>query len=206
MPARALPWVQRARSEIFQPYVAATDAVLEWGCGAGWNLAALHAGSRVGMDVEPALQDQVEASGARFVATTRTFSDAAFDVIISHHSLEHASDPLGVLVELQRLLRPGGQLLLAVPYEITRAQRRYDPAEPNHHLFAWNPQTLGNLVALSGLRVESIGLRRYGYDRAAAVYALRLRWSERGFRLLRGAARLLRPLWEVQLTARRPGM
>ncbi len=204
VPPEGLPWIYRARAELFQYYITPTDSVLEWGCGAGWNLADLHAARRVGMDVEPALQDQVEASGAEFVATTRTFSDASFDVIFSHHSLEHAPDPLAALIELERLLRPGGRLLLAVPYENSRTQRRYNPAEPNHHLFAWNPQTLGNLVALSGLHVESVGLRPYGYDRAAAVQALHLGLGEKGFRGMRWLARLLFPLQEVFLSAIRP--
>ena len=206
VPKLALPWIYRARAELFQPHVKPTDALLEWGCGAGWNLAALRAGRRVGMDVESALQDEVEVSGAQFVATTRTFSDAAFDVIVSHHSLEHAPDPLFVVIEVLRLLRPGGHLLLAVPYESSRIQRRYNPAEPNHHLFSWNPQTLGNLVALAGLRVESVELRPYGYDRAAAAYAVRFSAGEPGFRLLRRLARCLRPIKEVSLRATRPGL
>lgn len=204
VPPATLPWIYRVRAPLFQSQIAPTDTVLEWGCGAGWNLAALKAGRRVGMDVEPALQAQVEASGAEFVATSRTFGDAAFDVVISHHSLEHAPDPLPVLMELQRLLRPGGRLLLAVPYEFGRPQRRYRPEEPNHHLFSWNPQTLGNLVALTGLRVESVGLRAYGYDRAAAAWAWRVRLGEPGFRILRQAARWLRPLREVVLIGIRP--
>jgi len=203
LPDVALPWVYRARAELFQPQVVGTDVVLEWGCGAGWNLAALQAGRRIGMDIEPALQNQVETSGAEFVATTRTLANASIDVVVSHHSLEHASEPISVLIELERLLRPGGRLLIAVPYEISRVHRHYDPAEPNHHLYAWNPQTLGNLVALTGLRVESVGLRAYGYDRAAAIWAVRSGLGEPGFRILRRLARVLRPLHEVHLVASR---
>lgn len=203
LPPAALPWVCRARAELFQPHVSGTDAVLEWGCGAGWNLAALRAGRRVGMDVEPALQNQVEASGAEFVATTRTLANASMDVIVSHHSLEHAPDPLAVLIELGRLLRPGGRILIAVPYENSRLQRHYNPSEPNHHLFAWNPQTLGNLVELTGLHVESAGLRSYGYDHAGAEWAVRTRLGERGFRWLRQLARWIRPIYEVNLVASR---
>ena len=201
VPDAAQPWIHRARAELFQPEIAPTDAVLEWGCGSGWNLAALQAGRRVGMDVEPALQDAVERAGAEFVGTTRTLLDASFDVVISHHSLEHVPDPLAALDELHRLLRPGARLLLAVPYENERAQRRYDPAEPNHHLFAWNPQTLGNLVALAGLKIETVRLRPYGYDRVAAAQALRFGLGEKGFRILRRLLRTVRPLREVALRA-----
>lgn len=204
IPTVAEPWVCRARAALFQPEVGPDQSVLEWGCGAGWNLAGLRAARRVGLDVAPSVREAVERWGVEFLTTTEALGEARFDVVLSHHSLEHVPDPLSVLVEVHRLLRPGGRLLLAVPYEVTRAQRRYDPAEPNHHLFAWSPQALGNLVALAGFRVDAVGLRPYGYDRAAALQAVRLRLGEGGFRAIRWLARAMFPLREVHLRATRP--
>lgn len=204
VPPAAEPWICRARAALFQAEVAPGQTVLEWGCGAGWNLAQLRAARRLGLDVTPGLRETVERRGVEFLTATGALPDAAVDVVLSHHSLEHVPDPLSALAEMRRLLRPGGRLLLAVPYEVTRAQRRYDPAEPNHHLFAWNPQTLGNLVALAGFRVDGVGLRPYGYDRAAAAWAVRWHLGEAGFRGLRSLARALFPLREVHLRATRP--
>jgi hypothetical protein len=93
---------------------------------------------------------------------------------------------------------------LAVPFETERRLRRYRPKEPNHHLFSWNPQTLGNLVADSGFVIQDARLRVYGYDRWAARWAVRLRLGERGFRTLRWWLRFLRPLREVVVVARVP--
>lgn len=45
--------------------------------------------------------------------------DNFFDVVYSSHSLEHAYDPLQVLAEFKRLLKPEGRLLLIVPYPDT---------------------------------------------------------------------------------------
>ena len=73
----------------------------------------------------------------------------------------------------------------------------FDPAEPNHHLFAWNVQTLGNLVMVAGFTLRTAGLRRYGYDRFAAKLAVKLHAGERGFRRLRAFGQTLRPLREV---------
>jgi hypothetical protein len=59
---------------------------------------------------------------------------------------------------------------------------------------------VGNLVAVLGYQVESVAVRRYGYDRFAANAAARLRLGERGFRLIRACLVAVRPLWEVELT------
>lgn len=203
LPQVAVPWVTRVRAELFQPHVRAGDAVFEFGCGYGWNLGALRCGRRVGHDVAESVREDVIATLAEFVASPAALPDAGFDVALCHHALEHVPDPLAVLTELRRLLKPGGRLLLAVPYESERRYRRFDPAEPNHHLFAWNVQTLGNLVTVAGFQLRHAGLRRYGYDRFAAKLAMRLRVGESGFRLLRTLGQTLRPLREVVVTAER---
>ena len=199
LPLVAVPWVSRARAELFRPHVRPDDSVFEFGCGYGWNLAGLRCARRVGHDVAENVRADVAAAGAGFVEQTSTLPDGSFEVAICHHALEHVPDPLGVLGEIRRLLRPGGCLLLAVPYESEGRYRRFDPAEPNHHLFAWNVQTLGNLVGVAGFGLREGGLRRYGYDRFAAKLAVKLRAGERGFRLLRAVGRTLRPLREVAL-------
>ena len=202
IPPRARPWVIRVRAALFEDRIGPEEEVLEFGCGFGWNLAGLRCRRRVGYDIAVQLRSEVEATGAEFVPSTASLRDQSFDVVISHHSLEHVADPNGVLEELRRLLKPGGRLLLTVPWERQRRYRRYDPAEPNHHLFSWNPQTLGNLVATAGFADIKVRTRRYGYDRRAALLAVRLRCGETGFRGIRWALQRIVPLWEVVLEAR----
>jgi hypothetical protein len=92
---------------------------------------------------------------------------------------------------------------LFVPYEKEKRYHRYDPKEPNHHLYSWNVQTLGNLVEDTGFNVMEGKLGRFGYDRFAAVWAARLRLGEFGFRFLRKAIHLVKPGFEVQIVAER---
>ena len=49
------------------------------------------------------------------------FKDDRFDVILAHHSLEHAPDLPGVLREIWRVGRPGAQVCVAAPYHSLRA-------------------------------------------------------------------------------------
>jgi SAM-dependent methyltransferase len=204
LPPAARPWVARLRALKFQPLVDATDTVLEYGVGAGWNLAALVAARRIGCDVAEFLRPEVEGLGVEFVTDTAGLPDRLAQVVLCHHALEHLLAPAAALAELRRLLRPGGVLMLHVPSESESRYRRFDPAEPNHHLYSWTVQTLGRLVTDCGFHVTGAGLERYGYDRFAAAWAVRLGLGERGFRLLRRALIALRPLREIRLHARRP--
>ena len=197
VPLRAVPWMTRARAELFQSQVRSHEVVLEWGCGFGWNLAELHCARKLGHDVAVQLAPSVRAFGAEFIADPTTLPDRSCHVIVCHHALEHVPNPRDVLRQIHRLLRPEGRLLLAVPFEQERRYRRYDPAEPNHHLYSWNVQTLGNLLTVAGFQIQSLGLRRYGYDRRAALLAVQMRLGEAGFRGIRGLLQILRPLHEI---------
>jgi len=203
IPAAALPWVARLRAEKISPHVRPADAVFEYGVGSGWNLASLACARKIGFDLSDFLAPDLAALGIEFCRDPREMPDASADVVLCHHTLEHVPDPLRVLGELQRLAKPGGKILLFVPFEKERRYRRFDPAEPNHHLFSWNVQTLGNLVAESGLRVERAGLGCFGYDRFAGRQSVRFHLGEAGFRAIRRFAHLIFPAREVRVIARR---
>ena len=115
--------------------------------------------------------------------------------------LEHALNPAASLAEIRRVLKLGGKLLLHVPFEREDRYERHDPAEPNHHLFSWNAQTLGNLVTECGFQLESAGIGQFGYDRAAAIGACKFKLGENGFRLLRSLAHVVLPAAEVRVVA-----
>jgi SAM-dependent methyltransferase len=202
----AREWVWRLRAEKFQRWVGPTDTVVELGVGAGWNLARLTCGRRIGCDAADFLAPDLAAQGIEFVRDLAALPAGFADVVLCHQTLEHLLEPAAALRELARVLKPAGRLLLHVPWEVERRYRQFDPAEPNHHLYHWNAQNLGNLATVLGWQIEQLGVRRYGYDRFAANWAARLRLGETGFRLVRRALVALRPLREVELVARRgPG-
>jgi len=204
LPDAAFPWVSRLRAEKFAPHVNAADIALEYGVGAGWNLASLRCQRKIGYDVSDFLASGLRDRGIEFVIDTTPLPDASIDVVICHHTLEHLISPAGALNEMRRLLRPAGKLLLFTPFEYEPRYERFDRAEPNHHLYSWNAQTLGNLLEECGFEAVEVGTGRFGYSRFAAVWAARLGLGERGFRAIRRLVHLVRPGLEVRVVARKP--
>ncbi len=203
LPAVAVPWVHRLRADKFQPWVSTGDVVFELGVGAGWNLAALACARRVGCDAADSavVREALHGLGIELVGRTGEVPDGLADVVLCHHTLEHLLEPATALRELRRILKVSGRLVAHVPWEREGRYARYAPDEPNHHLHGWNVQTLGNLAAVLGWRIDCVRVRRYGYDRLAAKLAARLRIGEPGFRLVRSLLVGLRPLREVELVA-----
>jgi SAM-dependent methyltransferase len=201
IPEAAIPWVARVRAEKISGHLRASDMVLEYGAGFGWNLAHLECRRKLAFDLEDYLSPSVRALGVEFVPEIKSLPNGSFDVVLCHHTLEHVPQPAVVLEAIRRLLQPNGKLLLFVPYERERKYRRFDPEEPNHHLYSWNAQTLGNLAQEAGFRVVAAGTAAFGYDRFAAAWAVKLRLGESGFRCLRRLLLLLKPAREVRVVA-----
>lgn len=199
----ALPWIMALRAEKFQRHVSPDATVFELGVGAGWNLGRLRCARKIGCDTAAFLAAEVSAWGIEFVTNSEMLPDATAQVAICHQTLEHLLAPAEALRQLGRILKPDGRLILHVPWERERRYARYRADEPNHHLYNWNAQNLGALVALCGFKIESVTTRHYGYDRFAANKAVQFGIGERGFRLLRAGLIFLRPLREVELIARR---
>ena len=203
VPERAIPWVAKLRAEKFQPLIKPTDVVVEFGVGQGWNLAQLRCAKRIGTDLEDFLPADLKLSGVEFVRDSTSLPNESADVVICHHVLEHVENPPEMLREAKRILKAGGYLLLYVPFEKEHRYRRYDPNEPNYHLYSWNVQTLSNLASSQGFQIEKAILGEFGFDRFASKWALQLGMGESGFRLIRQFAHLLRSGREVRLIARK---
>jgi SAM-dependent methyltransferase len=105
-------------------YAQAGDRVLELGCGTGELARTLAAaGLQVtGCDISPQMLRAARDHGgcARWVRLEPDwrrlpFVSAAFDVVVAASVLEYVADPLCVLCECARVLRPGGVVLYTVP-------------------------------------------------------------------------------------------
>jgi predicted SAM-dependent methyltransferase len=95
------------------------------------------------------LQTSVASLVADVLAPMPCFTDGEADTIIARHILEHALDPVAVLREWHRILKPvGGRLIVAMPNEDIQ------PCVPmdHEHKHGWNPDSFRNLAELLGYR------------------------------------------------------
>jgi len=91
--------------------------LLDIGAGTGEFLSVAKKDSWKCVGVEPNKKAKEIAlkKGVAFVENTSDLDDASIDVITMWHVLEHVPDVEKQIVELKRLLKPEGTILIAVP-------------------------------------------------------------------------------------------
>lgn len=116
--------------------------ILDIGGGAG-NMAhhLAHYGRVFGMDFNPRPLVVAQQRGLEVVHASGCelpFPDAYFDLVACLDTIEHIPDELAVLREVERVLKPGGKVIITVPAfmwlwsyndEINAHQRRYTVPE-----------------------------------------------------------------------------
>ncbi|WP_028459669.1 class I SAM-dependent methyltransferase [Chloroflexus sp. Y-396-1] len=126
--------------------------VLDLGAGmGGFAVAAALAGARVtACEYNPAYCRIIRLRAARYrlslpiinaAGEALPLPNAAFDLVVAWDVIEHVKDPVAVLRELARVLRPGGHAL------ITAINRRAW-IDPHYHMrgINWLPRPLAELV------------------------------------------------------------
>ena len=83
----------------------------------------------------------------------------AYDAVCAFHVIEHTPDIVGFANDLQRCLRPGGVLIVAVPKFRSAINEipNFVFNAPPHHLSWWSEAAMRALAASIGLQVESVG-------------------------------------------------
>lgn len=88
--------------------------------------------------------------------------DQSFDAILCTEVLEHVPNPMAVLAEFARLLKPGGKLLLTTPLG------SWLHMEPYHYYGGYTPYWFEHWLPQHGLRLESL-VPQGGPGRVATV-------------------------------------
>lgn len=147
---------------------------LEIGCAGG---AFLNAARKLGFEVqgvelsEDASRFARETFGLQVFAgelTDARFPDRSFDVVFMGDVIEHLSDPVSVLQEINRVLERRGLLVMALPSQTNSLFSRtgfllYGLAGgcatvsmPPYHLFEYRPRSLRFVLRMCGFEVSKL--------------------------------------------------
>lgn len=145
----------------------ATGDVLDVGCAGGWARDALRNDCRyVGLDY-PATASVMYGTRPQVFANAAElpFPSNTFDTILLLEVLEHVADPLRVLAEIARVLKPDGCLLLTMPF-------LYPLHDAPHDYQRYTAPGLARSVARAGMVLEGLQPRNTGVRAAGLLAAI----------------------------------
>lgn len=138
--------------------------LLDIGCGYGFFLQEM--GSR-GWQVEGIEVSQAGRKYTRDKWDIHVYSqplenlaipESSFDVITLFYVIEHLLDPLGLLIEVKRVIKPDGLVLLRWPHStpIVRMlgplSKKLDLYHTPYHLYDFSPGTMEKMLSFCGFR------------------------------------------------------
>lgn len=157
--------------QFFEPYVAANNNLLDFGCGGGFLLNELNAANKAGIEINAAARKHaLDAFNIKTVPAIADVEDNWADILISSHALEHTLRPYDMLVELLPKLKTGGVVVFIVPHE---TKYKFNREDVNKHLYTWSEMNIANLFMEAGYHVvESKELVHRFPPRHKKLYAM----------------------------------
>src|SRR5438874_1179548 len=107
----------RLNVQKFASLVQQFDRVLDFGCGGGWVLRELACRERVGIELNEHAHSVCETNQIKVYKRIADVVERDFDVVVSHHCLEHVPYPTEALRALRDLLSTVGKLIIVVPID-----------------------------------------------------------------------------------------
>ncbi|HEX2099968.1 MAG TPA: class I SAM-dependent methyltransferase [Candidatus Synoicihabitans sp.] len=166
---RVPPWLSERRRQRFEKYVAHLRypgpgaRLLDVGCGNGKFLLQMKTLGWIVAGIDPDAHSVAAAQQAGLdvklgTLDPTTAATEAFDAVVLNHTIEHAHDPLDLLRECRRVLKPGGTLSIATPNVAAAGRRLYGrdwfPLDPPRHLVLFTPTSLRLALRKTGFEPE----------------------------------------------------
>jgi 2-polyprenyl-3-methyl-5-hydroxy-6-metoxy-1,4-benzoquinol methylase len=166
------------RHMVIPKHIPMHSYVLDYGCGWGTLAEIVHTERKCRVDgidldahsIEIAREFTGEREGLSFsTRSIQTIHGEHYDIVLSSEVIEHTFNPGNYLHECNRVLKPGGLLVISLPNIMTpryilstlfgNALRRFEGVareaekghnRTHHHIQAWDPTTFCRLACVTG--------------------------------------------------------
>lgn len=147
-----------------------TGSTLDVGCGQKPYENLFRSSRYVGLEIDSPANREKKKADFYYDGGMFPFQDHEFDSIVVNEVFEHVFNPAQFLLELHRVLKPGGMLLMTVPFCWDEHEQPYDYARYScfgliavieQHGF----QVLGQLKSMNDIRAIFQMLNAYIYKK-----------------------------------------
>jgi 2-polyprenyl-3-methyl-5-hydroxy-6-metoxy-1,4-benzoquinol methylase len=157
------------RSSAYRRYVCGRD-VVDFGCGDGAYLRSVQheTASASGVELQRDYVNALNEEGIPCRTSLDEFANGSIDTVVSFHVLEHLPQPLPILKDIRRVLKPGGVAIIEVPHA---KDFLLDDLKNNafksftlwsQHLVLHTRESLTRLLTFSGFENVTVeGVQRY---------------------------------------------
>ncbi len=140
--------------------------ILDVGCGTGKDLRSLRerGWDAYGVEFSPVAVEYAKRKYGLNVTlgdlASARYESKFFDVVFFNHSLEHMYDPLEILREAHRILKPKGLLVIHIPnagsFEARLFRQWWVQWDVPRHLYHFTKRTMVKLLDMSGFKLLRI--------------------------------------------------
>jgi SAM-dependent methyltransferase len=103
-----------------------TGRTLDVGCGSKPYAHLYHSDEYVGLEIDSPQSRAIEKADYYYDGNRFPFADETFDSMVANEVFEHVFNPDQFLAEIFRVLRPGGMILLTMPFAWDEHEQPYD--------------------------------------------------------------------------------
>lgn len=132
-----------------------SGAVFDFGCGTGTLLTTMKQRGWTTYGLDPATAPLLRDQG--HIMVDEMPDTPMFDLIVIKHVLEHLPDPLTVLKQARKCIKPGGHLYVGTPTldRLSEHQKKDYCINNSKHISAFTRRSMQNLLALAGFQIVS---------------------------------------------------
>ncbi len=161
--------------------------LLDVGCGDGSLLRMMleYGWDCQGLDFDDGAVRNAARKGLHVACGTleeQRYAEAAFDAITMSHVIEHVPEPLALLSECRRILKPGGRLVLVTPNSQSLGRKMFGSSwshlAPPYHLRIFSPHSLSTLASRAGFRTVRTATLARTFE-SVAIESVRIRFGKK---------------------------